>query len=73
MLILSFCAIVKDEAANIARCLDSIKPYVDEMALLHKHLKPLYSRDRQQRLLIDESIFSKAFRRKPELLCNNAD
>jgi tetratricopeptide (TPR) repeat protein len=34
MLFLSFYAIVKDEAANLARCLDSIKPYVDELVIV---------------------------------------
>jgi glycosyltransferase involved in cell wall biosynthesis len=31
---LSFCAIVKNEAANLARCLASVKPYVDEIIIV---------------------------------------
>jgi tetratricopeptide (TPR) repeat protein len=31
---LSFCAIVKNESANLARCLNSVKPYVDEMIIV---------------------------------------
>lgn len=31
---LSFCTIVKNESANLARCLESIKPYVDEIVLV---------------------------------------
>jgi glycosyltransferase involved in cell wall biosynthesis len=31
---LSFCAIVKNEAQNLARCLASVKPYVDELIVV---------------------------------------
>jgi tetratricopeptide (TPR) repeat protein len=31
---LSFCTIVKNEAANLSRCLDSVKPYVDELVIV---------------------------------------
>jgi tetratricopeptide (TPR) repeat protein len=31
---LSFCTIVKNEAANLPRCLASVKPYVDEMVII---------------------------------------
>lgn len=31
---LSFCAIVKNESANLARCLASVQPYVDEMIVV---------------------------------------
>jgi tetratricopeptide (TPR) repeat protein len=31
---LSFCTIVKNEAVNLARCLDSVQPYVDEMIIV---------------------------------------
>lgn len=34
MVNLSFCAIVKNEAQNLARCLASIKPYVDELIVV---------------------------------------
>jgi tetratricopeptide (TPR) repeat protein len=34
MVTLSFCAIVKNEAQNLARCLASIKPYVDELVVV---------------------------------------
>jgi glycosyltransferase involved in cell wall biosynthesis len=34
MVTLSFCAIVKNEAQNLARCLASIKPYVDELVIV---------------------------------------
>ncbi|MGB8702208.1 MAG: glycosyltransferase family 2 protein, partial [Thermosynechococcaceae cyanobacterium] len=32
--LLSFCTIVKNEAHNLARCLASVKPYVDEMIIV---------------------------------------
>ncbi len=32
--LLSFCAIVKNERINIERCLNSVKPYVDEMIVV---------------------------------------
>ena len=31
---LSFCAIVKNESENLPRCLDSVKPYVDELIIV---------------------------------------
>ena len=31
---LSFCAIVKNEGANLGRCLASVKPYVDELVVV---------------------------------------
>jgi glycosyltransferase involved in cell wall biosynthesis len=31
---LSFCTIVKNECANLARCLESVKPHVDEMVIV---------------------------------------
>jgi glycosyltransferase involved in cell wall biosynthesis len=34
MITLSFCAIVKNEAQNLARCLASVKPYVDELVVV---------------------------------------
>jgi glycosyltransferase involved in cell wall biosynthesis len=34
MITLSFCAIVKNEAQNLARCLASVKPYVDELVIV---------------------------------------
>jgi glycosyltransferase involved in cell wall biosynthesis len=34
MITLSFCAIVKNEAENLARCLASVKPYVDELIIV---------------------------------------
>jgi glycosyltransferase involved in cell wall biosynthesis len=34
MVTLSFCAIVKNEAQNLARCLASVKPYVDELVIV---------------------------------------
>jgi tetratricopeptide (TPR) repeat protein len=34
MTTLSFCAIVKNEAQNLARCLASVKPYVDELIVV---------------------------------------
>jgi hypothetical protein len=42
------------------------------MALLHKYLKPLRGKDRQLKALIDKTLYDKAFRRKAESLCNNA-
>jgi hypothetical protein len=42
-------------------------------ALLHKYLKPLRGKDRQLKALIDKTLYDKAFRRKAESLCNNAD
>jgi hypothetical protein len=32
--LLSFCAIVKNESANLGRCLASVKPYVDELIIV---------------------------------------
>jgi tetratricopeptide (TPR) repeat protein len=34
MTTLSFCAIVKNESQNLARCLASVKPYVDELVIV---------------------------------------
>jgi Glycosyl transferase family 2 len=34
MIKLSFCAIVRNEAQNLARCLASVKPYVDELVIV---------------------------------------
>jgi glycosyltransferase involved in cell wall biosynthesis len=31
---ISFCSIVKNESENIARCLESVKPYVDELIIV---------------------------------------
>jgi glycosyltransferase involved in cell wall biosynthesis len=31
---LSFCTIVKNESANLARCLESVRPFVDEMVVV---------------------------------------
>ena len=31
---LSFCAIVKNESANLGRCLESVKPYADELVIV---------------------------------------
>ena len=32
--LISFCSIVKNESENIARCLESVKPYVDELIVV---------------------------------------
>jgi tetratricopeptide (TPR) repeat protein len=34
MTIISFCTIVKNESGNLARCLSSVQPYVDEMVIV---------------------------------------
>jgi hypothetical protein len=42
-------------------------------ALLHKYLKLLRGKDRQLNTLIYQTLYNKAFRRKAESLCNNAE
>jgi hypothetical protein len=42
-------------------------------ALLHKYLKLLRGKDCQLKALIDQTLYNKAFRRKAESLCNNAE